>query len=294
MIVKFLDKFGKLVKSITSIGYLPVDVEPVKDSKHLLASGAVAEIVPEGASKDNPLMTAEDTERMIDTMKPIDAMTLRFEFSKKDYSPVVAGVGFIEGKEEYCTWTKVPSPTLNVWDWKYWDGETNEWDWDYVFKDAFTDQDNEVSIIAAGDLSNVYGTFGMFQSSELEPNNIVSCCDLSFPGSLVALYMFYNTNLKKAPNLSFEDGANVSSIFARCTRLEELGKLEGALSGCQSSFDFAKNVKYGMLEMYERLSNQDPAITQHGFCFTDCGIDTEEGRAALAQIPQSWGGLAEG
>ena len=44
MIVKFLDKFGKLVKSITSIGYLPVEVEPVKDSKHLLSSGAVANI----------------------------------------------------------------------------------------------------------------------------------------------------------------------------------------------------------------------------------------------------------
>lgn len=44
MIVKFLDKFGKLVKSITSIGYLPVDVEPVKDSKHLSSSGAVANI----------------------------------------------------------------------------------------------------------------------------------------------------------------------------------------------------------------------------------------------------------
>ena len=44
MIVKFLDKFGKLVKSITSIGYLPVDVEPVKDSKHLSSSGAIANI----------------------------------------------------------------------------------------------------------------------------------------------------------------------------------------------------------------------------------------------------------
>lgn len=44
MIVKFLDKFGKLVKSITSIGYLPVDMEPVKNSKHLLSSGAVANI----------------------------------------------------------------------------------------------------------------------------------------------------------------------------------------------------------------------------------------------------------
>ena len=44
MIVKFLDKFGKLVKSITSIAYIPVDVEPVEGSKHLLSSGAGANI----------------------------------------------------------------------------------------------------------------------------------------------------------------------------------------------------------------------------------------------------------
>jgi len=44
MIVKFLDKFGKLVKSITSIAYIPVDVEPVEGSGHLLSSGAGASI----------------------------------------------------------------------------------------------------------------------------------------------------------------------------------------------------------------------------------------------------------
>lgn len=44
MVVKFLDKLGNLVKSITSIAYIPVDVEPVKDSKHLSSSGAVANI----------------------------------------------------------------------------------------------------------------------------------------------------------------------------------------------------------------------------------------------------------
>lgn len=44
MIVKFLDKLGNMVKSITSIAYIPVDVEPVEGSKHLLSSGAGANI----------------------------------------------------------------------------------------------------------------------------------------------------------------------------------------------------------------------------------------------------------
>lgn len=42
-IVKFY-KDGRNVKDITSIGYLPVDLNARKDSKHLLASGAVATI----------------------------------------------------------------------------------------------------------------------------------------------------------------------------------------------------------------------------------------------------------
>lgn len=43
MVVKFLDKLGNLVKSITSIAYLPVDTEPVEGSDNLARSGSVAE-----------------------------------------------------------------------------------------------------------------------------------------------------------------------------------------------------------------------------------------------------------
>jgi hypothetical protein len=73
------------------------------DIKIVNTSTLNPESVPESASGSNPLMTAEDTERMIDAMKPIDAMTLRFEFSKKDYNPETAGVG------SAGTWTKVDS-----------------------------------------------------------------------------------------------------------------------------------------------------------------------------------------
>ena len=43
-IVKFF-KDGKKVKEIISIGYLPVDEQPVENSHHLITSGAVAEMV---------------------------------------------------------------------------------------------------------------------------------------------------------------------------------------------------------------------------------------------------------
>jgi len=450
MIVKFLDKFGKLVKSITSIGYLPVDVEPVKDSKHLITSGAVAEIVPEGTSKDNQLMNSEDTERLIDIMKPIDAMTLRFEFSKKDYNPETAGVG------SAGTWTKVDSPTLNVWDWT-----TAATDWTSAFQGAFPDEDNEVRVIAAGDTSDVVNISYLFAGeltnfaytskySLAHRNNVVSCVpfdvsscanfegvfegstlmevvpfkynpSLTYSGPETFSVIFADTYIENVVDLDFY-GVNgkSSGLFARCTKLKKASlkglynfgyvnntfwgtntiycpleefKLTGELNygnlnlffqncrnlkkvsglinndnnvSCQGTFiqcfeleelefnvggsvvrvdylfsscrkirnlpfintsnnsnfqemmencfaietipDYdvssATNVKqmcrnmykakYGILEMYNKLLARGAAITDHTDCFLNCGIDTEEGRAALAQIPQSWGGLAEG
>lgn len=458
MVVKFLDKLGNLVKSITSIAYIPVDVEPVEGSKHLLASGAVAEIVPAGTSQSNPLMNAEETERMIDIMKPIDAMTLRFEFSKKDYNPETAGVG------SAGTWTKVDSPTLNIWDW------TNDaTDWTSAFQGAFPDADNEVRVIAAGDTSDVtsfeklfagvfnnyaVGTENYVLSSR---NNVVSCVPFDVSSATSVKSCFQGTTLREVVKLDFSksescDGrflfadsfvhdfdeielyvtsclsmfsmcynlvhvgkikfdpekiknidtnkeislfnvanalnkpmnietiegveglglsVSFSNLFTRlrklkrfgerldCSSLEYLiatfqsneeleelpelynigeGKLKSiylgfqnckkikelpsmdtsnvtdasiAFAGCTSieripdydfssvtkvkrCFDGCRNVKYGILETYNKFLARGASITDHTNCFLNCGIDTEEGRAALAQIPQSWGGLAEG
>jgi hypothetical protein len=145
-------------------------------------SGFAPVMVPTGTSEENPLMNAEDVERMINAMKPIDDMTLRFDFSKKDYNPETAGVG------SAGTWTKVASPTLNIWDW------TNEnTDWHESFKGAFPDADNEVRVIAAGDTSNVTSIKKMFAGnftgnvngsnySLTSRNNIVFCVPFNVNG----------------------------------------------------------------------------------------------------------------
>jgi hypothetical protein len=86
------------------------------------------------------------------------------------------------------------------------------------------------------------------------------------------MYAFYSMrSLEKLPDLDVSSATNVSNMF----------------SGCN-------NVKYGILEMYNKLLARGAAITNHTDCFKDCGRDTPEGRVALAQIPASWGGLAEG
>lgn len=411
--------------------------------------------VSPGTSQSNPLMNAEETERMINAMKPIDAMTLRFEFSKKDYNPETAGVG------SSGTWTKVDSPTLNVWDW------TNEnTDWKSSFYKAFLNEDNEVRVIAAGDTSSVTDMRYMFRgeiTGNTNPsssdyvvhakNSLVSCVplkidscidltsffeathlknfvqfdysnnkgakcftmyastdieeigDVVISGNQVGNYFSHNDKLKKVGNILFDSpnydtsqsfklfanslafkescplevvgnitGTNVvadfstlfqncsslkkvgsidvsgattfQAMFSRCKSLEEVPNLiglgdtpvtniylmfrecskikelpnfntdsvtngESAFEGCYevkeipnynfSSITKAKQmfkddfkVSKNIVETYEKLLARGSSITNHTDCFKNCGIDTAEGRAALAQIPASWGGDAEG
>ena len=252
MLKYYLDKTGKVIKSILFPSSEFVDTEPREGSLNPLASGAMAGVVPQDASKGNPLMTVEDTERMIDSMKPIDTMTLRFEFSKKDYSPVVAGIG------SAGTWTKVDSPTLNIWDW------TNEaTDWSNSFKGAFPDLDNEVSVIAAGDTSSVTTIESMFagiytgtlQSGySLTKRNYLTKCvnfdttgctstnsmrlvfigsalknidiDLSKVSKDAAVYgCFYDTFIEEVGDIDVGNSNSINSLFGRpyCPRIPSLG-----------------------------------------------------------------------
>lgn len=281
MIVKFLDKFGKLVKSITSIGYLPVDVEPVKDSKHLLSSGAVAEIVPAGASQSNPLMSAEDTERMIDIMKPIDAMTLRFEFSKKDYNPVIAGIG------STGTWTKVDSPTLNIWDWT----NTNT-DWHEAFKGAFPDADNEVRVIAAGDTSSVTDVSKLFAGvyvsnpgttgySLTTRNNVISCVPFDVSNVTSASNMFHGTALKKIVRFAF-NGCNLSQMYSN-SYIHDFDNIElsstqsyGMFSMCFNLVHVGK-IKFDPTKLVTGVGIQSASLFYARSSYGDMNIETIEG-----------------
>ena len=128
---------------------LVFDETPTLGSENAVTSGGVAEAVGNVAEQTEQDM--KDMEEMFLVNLPIAAKTLRFEFSKMDYDPTVAGVG------SNGTWKKLVAKFHNVWDW------TNEaTDWSESFKGAFPDADNEVSVIAAGDTSSVTTINGMF------------------------------------------------------------------------------------------------------------------------------------
>lgn len=68
--------------------------------------------------------------------------------------------------------------------------------------------------------------------------------------------------------------------------------IEANVTRCDEMFKDCPNVKSGQKALYDKLSAIN-TITNHADCFKDCGSDTEEGRAELAQIPTSWGGTME-
>jgi hypothetical protein len=145
------------------------------------------------------------------------------------------------------------------------------------------------------DCSSLEYIVATFQSNE-ELEEIPELYNIG-EGKLKSIYVGFQ-NCKKIKELPAIDTSNVtdaSIAFAGCTSIERIPDYDfSSVTKVKRCFDGCRNVKYGILETYNKLLARGASITDHTDCFKDCGIDTEEGRAALAQIPQSWGGLAEG
>ena len=184
----------------------------------------------------------------------LPANTLRFLFSKSDYDPTVAGVG------SGGTWQKVDTAAANVWDWTkvgFASGLAN----------AFKESDNLVSIIAAN-TSGVTNMFGTFQGC----TSLTSVCFFDTSAVTVMTSTFQGcTSLKSIPLFDTSAASNMNNMFNGCT------KVEG-----------------GALALYQQASTQTTPPTSHTDTFKNCGKDTTTGSAELAQIPESWGGLAAG
>lgn len=125
-------------------------------------------------------------------------------------------------------------------------------------------------------------------------------------------------SLEKLPEfigLGESNITNASSVFSGCRKILEVPlfdtshatNLSSMISGCYEitkipNYDFSSvtNVNYfaknnykvnkGILETYNKFLDRGESITNHIETFLDCGRDTPEGQAALAQIPASWGG----
>lgn len=235
-------------------------------------------MAPAGTSEDNPLMTAADTERMILENTTPAANTLRFSFSKLDYSPVVAEVG------SSGTWKKVSKfAENNVWDWT-----RNNTYWGTAFKNAFTSSDNFVSVIGCGTLSSPTAMYQTFMGSTALkyvcylPSTTITNFESAFSGcSSLETIEFFDTTA----------AITIQNCFYNCSSLKKLPLISSAsnMTRVSSAFYGCVNVESGALDNYNTLSAV-AGIDSYANTFKDCGKNTTTGAAELAQIPASWGG----
>lgn len=225
---------------------LHFDETPTPGSLNPVTSGGVAEAVGNVAEQTEQDM--KDMEEMFLVNLPCAAKTLRFEFSKMDYDPTVAGVG------GSGTWKKVNAKFHNVWDWT----NTNT-DWHESFKGVFPDEDNEVRVIAAGDTSDVVDISYMF-SGELtsfahksnysltQRNNVTSCVPfdvsscVNFEGAFEGSSLRYVVPFKYNPSLTYS-GEDIFSVIFADTYIEKVVDLDFYGVNSKSSGLFARCTK---------------------------------------------------
>lgn len=131
--------------------------------------------------------------------------------------------------------------------------------------------------------------------------------------------MFYGcTSLTSVPLLNTSAATNMANMFADCTSITTVPLLDtssattllGMLYGCSSLtsvplFDTSSatdvrnmlhncsSVSSGALALYQQMSGQTNPPSNHSQCFKNCGSNTVNGQAELAQIPRSWGGTQD-
>lgn len=102
------------------------------------------------------------------------------------------------------------------------------------------------------------------------------------------------TSLVNPPSIDTSEVTSAGGMFINCTSMSRIPLYDTSkMYTVDQMFVNCTNVQSGALALYQQLSAQD--IThQHEYTFYNCGINTASGLAELQQIPQSWGGLAEG
>lgn len=97
--------------------------------------------------------------------------------------------------------------------------------------------------------------------------------------------------VKELPLFDTSHVTDARSMFDGCRNIETIPDYDfSSVTNVNNLVSNTYNVKYGILETYNKLLARGASITNHTDCFKNCGINTPEGQIALSQIPASWGG----
>ena len=150
------------------------------------------------------------------------------------------------------------SSSPNIWDLTY---ENSDW------TDLLSYQYDLLEVIGVGNTSNVTNMENMF------------------------FMLFGRASLTSVPLFDTSNVTNMSNMFRNCHSLTAVPLFDTSkVTNMQSMFNECINVQSGALALYQQASTQTTPPTIYNACFRNCGRDTVEGWAELAQIPTSWGG----
>ena len=267
---------NNVVKEQLVDGVQYVDNEPHEGSLNVITSDGVAKAVAESVEQSNREM--KDMEEMFLVNLPIAANTLRFEFSKMDYNPTVAGVG------TSGTWKKVSAKFNNVWDWT-----KSGTSFSNAFENAFNDSDNLVSLIDAGDTSTITSMYRMFYGC----TSVIRISLFNTTNVTTMTHAFNSCSLTDIPLFDTSSVTHMSYAFNFCYKLRNIPLFDtSSVTNMSCAFNHCYNVNGGALALYQQASAQTTPPSNYTDCFKYCGKNTETGAAELAHIPASWGGTA--
>ena len=106
-------------------------------------------------------------------------------------------------------------------------------------------------------------------------------------------WMFYAckalTNVGDLSKWGTSKVTNMSNMFNRCNSITSIPLFDTSkVTDMSYMFELCYKVETGALALYNQVSSQANPPTNHEKTFYNCGSDTVNGAAELAQIPSDW------
>ena len=168
------------------------------------------------------------------------------------------------------------SQSPNIWDLTY---ENNDWTW------LLYQQYNLIEVLGA----NTTGVTNM--------KSMFAYCYLLTSVSLFDTSNVTNTNgmfnncqrLTSSPLFDTSNVTNICSMFEECVTLTSIPLFDTSkVENMGGMFKNCHMVEKGALALYKQASTQANPPTIHPQTFRNCGVNTQTGKAELAQIPSDW------
>ncbi len=145
-------------------------------------------------------------------------MTLRMRFQNATYAPVNEETG--ESVTTVGTWNKLDCDE-NIWDWTYDDPV-----WNQAFLDVFTDANNKVDIVDAGDTTALKSCGGLF-ASKSQTSYIVHICWFETKNVYMFKEMFFRCRaLQSIPFFNTSGATSMVKTFYMCELIQNLPPLD--------------------------------------------------------------------